>query len=142
MGADNLDARLAPLAEFLLVVILMAMAAALASYVIVKVVNRRKEQAHNKLSASRRGKDTGINLLGADDEDAPEERGPSQRRKPRQRSSFDFVGFLREIAHRLERPKPRRRGKGRRRSSSDNLRIDILKKVQPGADEKQGRPGS
>ena len=142
MGADNLDARLAPVADFLLVVLVMMMAAALASYVIVKVINRRKEQAHNKLSASRRGKDTGINLLGADDEDAPEERGPSRRRKPRQRSSFDFFGLLREVAHSFERPKNRRRKKRRRRSSSGHPGIDILKKPERGADHEQAPPGS
>ncbi len=58
MGGDNLDARLAPFAEFALAIIVMVMVAAVASYVLMKIAQRRNEKAHNKLSVSRRSKDS------------------------------------------------------------------------------------
>ncbi len=144
MGGDNLDARLEPVAELLLIVIVMIMVAAVASYVLMKIAQRRKEKAHNKLSASRRAKDSAINLLakGSEGEAVPVERGRTERRKPRKRSSFDFLGFLKQVAERLERPKRSRRGKRRRRrrSSSDNLRLDILKKPEAAFDPHQEPP--
>ena len=133
MGGEGLDARVEPFAEFLLVVILMMMVAGAASFVLMKIAQRRKEKAHNKLSASRRAEDSAINLFAkqGDNKDVPEERGRSERRKPRKRIGFDLVAFLKQIAVRLETRKSGRRGKGRRRrsrSSSNHLRLDILKK--------------
>ncbi len=145
MGGDNLDTRLAPFAEFVLAIIVMMMVAAVASYVLMKIAQRRKEKAHNKLSASRRSKDSAINLLAkaSDEEGIPTERVRNERRKPRKRSDFDLVGLLKQIADRLEMPKGKRRGKRRRRrtrGSSDNLRIDILKKPEPALDAQQDPP--
>ena len=146
MEGDNLDARLEPFAEFLLAIIIIMMAAAVSSFVLMKVAQRRKEKAHNKLSASRRGKDSAINLLAREttNEAVPDEPGRSVSRKPRKRSGgFDLVGLLKQIAARLEQPKSRRRGKGRRgrrRSSSNNLHIDILKKPGPAVDTQRDPP--
>ena len=133
MGGESLDAQLEPIAQFLLVVIVMMVVAAVSSYAIMKITQRRKEKAHNKLSSSRRGKDTGINLFGEEPGagDASESRRSEAGRSARKGSRFNLFTFLKQLAYRLEAPKSRRRGKGRRRrtgSSSDNLRIDILKK--------------
>ncbi len=38
--------------------------AAVVSYVIMNIAQRRKEKAHNNLSASRRDKDSGIEMFG------------------------------------------------------------------------------
>ncbi len=145
MGGDTLDARLAPFAELLLILIVMIMVAAAASYVLMKIAQRRKEKAHNKLSASRRTKDSAIDLLakGSENEAFPVERGHTERRKPRNKSGFRLLGFLKRVAAGLERPKRSRRGKRRRRrsrSSSDNLRIDILKKPGTALDPQQEPP--
>ena len=147
MGGDNLDARLAPIAEILLILIVMIMAAGAASYVLMKIAQRRKEKAHNKLSASRRTKDSAINLLTQGDEDdaLPVERGRTERRKPRKRSGVTLLGFLKQVADKFERPKRSRRGKHRKRrtrSSSDSLRLDILKKPENALDPKQEPPAS
>ncbi len=145
MGGDSLDARLAPFAEFLLILIVMIMVAAAASYVLMKIAQRRKEKAHNKLSASRRGVDSAIDLLakGSETEGSPVERGRTERRKPRNGSGFELLRFLKQVAAWFERPKRSRRGKRRSRrtrSSSDNLRIDILKKPGTAFDSQQEPP--
>lgn len=145
MGGDNLDAQLGPVAEFVLAMIVMVMVAAVASYLLMKIAQRRKEKAHNKLSASRRGKDSAINLLakGSDNEGVPVERGGRERRKPRKRSDFDLVALLKQTAERLDLRKGKGRGKRRRRrtrSSSGNLRIDLLKKPGPAPDAQQDPP--
>ncbi len=66
MGGDSLDARLQPIAQFLLILILLVAVAAITAYVLSKYVQRKREQAHGKLSASRRGKHTKIDLFAKD----------------------------------------------------------------------------
>ncbi len=83
MGGDSLDARLQPIAQFLLITILLMAVAAITAYVLSKYVQRKRERAHGKLSASRRGKHTKIDLLAkgeAAGQFPPQERKAAQRR--------------------------------------------------------------
>ena len=142
MGGDNLDAKLEPLAEFLLIVIVMLIVAAVSSYVLMKAAQRRREQAHSKLSASRRGKESGIDLFGqrSGAEDAPQRQRSSGRRGSSSGSGFNLFTYLKQLAYKFESTKSRGRGKRRRHrtsSSTDNLRIDILKKPSPAPDAQQ-----
>jgi hypothetical protein len=96
MGADRLDAQLEPLAQLLLLLILLLVVAAVFTYVLIRAAARRREAKHRKLSASRRMKDTGINLIpGADaGGEAPhQDRGRSRksRRSSRERSGIDIL---------------------------------------------------
>jgi|GEM_PF-4520591 len=90
MGADRLDAQLEPLAQFLLLLILLVVVAAVSTYIIIKAAARRNERRHRKLSASKRLKETGINLLPRTDEDSPapqHSRRSSGRRSSRSSNS-------------------------------------------------------
>ena len=122
MGGDSLDAQLEPIAQFLLVVIALIIVASLTSYILFKVVQRRKDKAHNKLSASRRDKDSGINLF-----EAPQR---TRRRSSgsKSRSSLNLVQILRDFAETMNTPKSGRRGKRRRKSS--HQMIDMGKRSE------------
>ncbi len=50
MGGENLDAQLEPLAQLLILVIVLITVAALSFLIINKVAQRRRERAHLKLS--------------------------------------------------------------------------------------------
>ena len=121
MGGDRLDAQLEPLAQFLLILITLLVVASITAYILSKLVQRRKQSAHNKLSNSRRTKESGINLLkeGSDLGREPE-RQSSGRRSKGSRSSFNLASFLNDLAYKLDVSrlfgrKKRRRGKRRKR---------------------------
>ena len=135
MGADKLDAQLEGVALFLLIVIALIIVATLTSYILFKFVQRRKDKAHNKLSASRRGEDSGINLFEKAERERTGGRSRSGSGKGKNsQNSFDFLRWLKDLAYKLDlsrRGSRGRRSKGRRRrssSSSGNLRIDLMKK--------------
>lgn len=88
MGGEGLDARLEPIAQALILVILLIGVAAISFFIINKVAIRRKEKAHNKLSASRRSKHTWVDLSGGSG--TSESREGSKHRK-RRRSSSNHV---------------------------------------------------
>ena len=96
MGGENLDAQLEPIAQALILIIVLIAVASLSFLIINKVARRRREQSHNKLSASRRTKHTQVDLLGGSGADKEE---PARHRSVHQR---------------------------RRRSSSQHAMIDIL----------------
>jgi hypothetical protein len=88
MGGDSLDARLQPIAEALLMILVLAAVAAIASLIINHVARRRREQKHNKVSGSRRGKHTKSDLFTKTD---PTSQGSSgNRKRGRERSSSEW----------------------------------------------------
>jgi hypothetical protein len=99
MGADRLDAQLEPLAQFLLLIILLVVVAAVSTYIIIKASARRNERRHRKLSASKRLKETGINLLPRSDEDPPAPQHSRRRRSSRSSSNLSI-----DILKRPEKP--------------------------------------
>jgi hypothetical protein len=108
MGSDRLDAVLEPLAQFLLLIILLLVVAAVSTYILTKAAARRRERRHRALSASKRLKETGIDLLARAEED---DRAPENRRK-------------------------RRSGSGRRsQPPREHQAIDILRKAEYQSDE-------
>ncbi len=64
MGGENLDAILEPVAEVLILILVLIAAAAVSIFIINKVAGRRRDRAHQKISASRRTKHTQVDLLG------------------------------------------------------------------------------
>jgi hypothetical protein len=68
VGGDRLDQQLGPVAEFLLIIMALLFVASVTAYFLSKVVQRRKERAHGKLSGSRRTKHSKIDLLKRPDE--------------------------------------------------------------------------
>ena len=112
MGGENLDAQLEPIAQFLILIIILMAVATLSFLIINKVARRRREQSHNKLSASRRTKHTQVDLLGGSGADKDE---PARHRSVHQR---------------------------RRRKSSPHAMIDILAqpKEPPESDPSDGKP--
>lgn len=81
MGGDRLDAQLEPIAEFLLIIIVLLVVASVTAYILSKVVQRRRERAHGKLSGSRRTKHSKIDLFAK-----PEEKSGGVDRKGSRRS--------------------------------------------------------
>ena len=114
MGGENLDAQLEPIAQVLILIIVLIAVATLSFVIINKVARRRREQSHNKLSASRRTKHTQVDLLGGAGSRNEE---PAQHRSVHQR---------------------------RRRNSSQHAMIDILArpKESPEDDPAEGKPSS
>jgi flagellar biosynthesis/type III secretory pathway M-ring protein FliF/YscJ len=112
MGGDNLDAQLEPIAQVLILIILLIAVATISFLIINKVARRRREQSHNKLSASKRTKHTQVDLLGGSGARQAE---PSPHRSVHQR---------------------------RRRNSSQHAMIDILArpKGSPEGDPPDGNP--
>ncbi len=90
MGGDRLDARLEPIAEFLLIFILLLVVAAVTSFVLTRAVQRRRERAHNKLSGSRRTQHSKIDLFAK--ADASGEGATAHRHKHRRRSASSSSG--------------------------------------------------
>ncbi len=84
MGGDRLDAQLEPIAEFLLIFIVLLVVAAVTSFLLSKAVQRRKQRAHNKLSGSRRTHHSKIDLFAK--VDAGGEGASGGRHKHRRRS--------------------------------------------------------
>ena len=64
MSGENLDAALQPIAEALILIMVLIAVAAISFLVINKVAQRRRDRAHQKLSGSRRTKHTQVDLLG------------------------------------------------------------------------------
>ena len=85
MGGDRLDEQLEPLAQFMLLIIVLLVVAAVSSYVLMKVATRRRERRHQRLSNSRRMKDTSIDLFAKPASGG--ETGSHRSRKSRSRRS-------------------------------------------------------
>lgn len=85
MGGEGLDAQLEPIAQALILIIVLIAVAAISFFIINKVALRRKEKAHNKLSTSRRSKHTWVDLSGGSG--ASETSGRSKHRRRRRGSS-------------------------------------------------------
>jgi hypothetical protein len=81
MGADRLDSQLAPIAEFLLIIIALLVVASVTAYFLSKAVQRRKERAHGKLSGSRRTKHSKIDLFAKQEETGRTSRGSGRSRR-------------------------------------------------------------
>lgn len=62
MSGEGLDAQLQPIAQALILIIVLIGIASVAFFIINKVAIRRKEKAHNKLSTSRRSKHGWLDL--------------------------------------------------------------------------------
>ena len=93
MGGEGLDAQLEPVAQALILIIILIGIAAVSFFIINKVALRRKEKAHNKLSASRRSKNAWVDLSGGSE--ASESAGRSKRRgKRRSRSKHVMLDIL------------------------------------------------
>ncbi len=105
MGGDSLDAQLQPIAQFLLITILLMAIAAITAYVLSKYVQRKRERAHGKLSASRRGKHTKIDLFAKD-----EAAGNSRHRSGKRRRGGHSEGLKIDIMKRPEAPTPTEEG--------------------------------
>ena len=76
MGGENLDAILEPVAEILILILVLIAVAAVSIFFINKFAARRRDRAHQKLSASKRTKHTQVDLLGGSGaaRNRPEER--------------------------------------------------------------------
>ena len=98
MGGESLDAGLEPIAQVLILLIVLIAFASIAFFITNKIAVRRKERAHDKLSTSRRSKHTWVDLSAGRDK--------RQAEASTQRSSC----------------------RKRRRSSSDHAMLDILAK--------------
>lgn len=64
MGGDGLDAQLEPVAQALIIIIVLIGVSSNMFFIINKLAIRRKEKAHNKLSTSRRPEHTWVDLSG------------------------------------------------------------------------------
>lgn len=95
MGGENLDAQLEPIAQVLILIIVLIAVATLSFLIINKVARRRREQSHNKLSASRRTKHTQVDLLGGSgaQEEPARHRSVHQRRR-RNSSQHGMIDIL------------------------------------------------
>ena len=96
MGGDNLDAQLEPIAQVLILIIVLIAVATLSFLIINKVALRRREQSHNKLSTSRRTKHTQVDLLGGSggNEDEPERHRSVHQRRRRNSSQHAMIDIL------------------------------------------------
>ena len=96
MGGENLDAQLEPIAQVLILIILLIAVATLSFLIINKVARRRLEQSHNKLSASRRTKHTQVDLLGGSSagEDEPTRHRSVHQRRRRNSSQHAMIDIL------------------------------------------------
>lgn len=64
MNQDKLDKALEPLAIYLLSGALVIALAAVGAILVTSYIRRRKQRAHEKVSRSRRSKDTAYDLFG------------------------------------------------------------------------------
>ncbi|MDP8913952.1 MAG: hypothetical protein M3N39_10310 [Pseudomonadota bacterium] len=91
MGGENLDAQLEPIAQALILILVLIGIASIAFFIINKIAVRRKERAHNKLSTSRRSKHTWVDLSAGREGSHAEESTHRSSRRRRRRSSSDHV---------------------------------------------------
>ncbi len=103
MGGDRLDAQLAPVAEFLLIFILLLVVAAVTSFLLSRAVQRRRDRAHNKLSGSRRTQHSKIDLFAKVEPSGGRLGGQNDRR--RRGSSSSGQGTI-DIVKRSDEPSP------------------------------------
>jgi 4-hydroxybenzoate polyprenyltransferase len=82
LGGENLDAVLEPVAEVLILMLVLVAAAAVSIFIINKVAGRRRDRAHQKISASRRTKHTQVDLLGGAKLPKEPSETPSNRPRP------------------------------------------------------------
>ena len=96
MGGENLDAQLEPIAQVLILVIVLIAVATLSFLIINKIARRRREQSHNKLSASRRTKHTQVDLLGGSGaaKDEPARHRSVHQRRRRNSSHHGMIDIL------------------------------------------------
>jgi hypothetical protein len=87
LGAERLDAVLEPIAEVLLLLMLLIAVATLTSIILSKLAARRRERLHNQLSASKRLEQTGIDLFGRDRAESDEEPSKPTTRRATSRST-------------------------------------------------------
>jgi Flp pilus assembly protein TadB len=94
MGGENLDAVLEPIAQVLILLIVLIAVAALSFLIINKVARQRREQSHNKLSASRRTKHTQVDLLGGAGKDESGRHRSVHQRRRRATSQHGMIDIL------------------------------------------------
>lgn len=113
MGGETLDARLEPIAQALILIIILIAVAAVSFLIINKMAIRRRERTHGKLSASRRTKHTQVNLLGDSNAEEREPKTYSSKHSRRRRASSPnaMIDILarREDSSEAE-PSPEKRG--------------------------------
>lgn len=100
MGGDRLDQQLEPLAQVMLLVIILLIVAAISSYVLMKLATRRRERRHQKISNSRRMKDTSIDLFAKPPAGAEGRSGRGSKQRSRR------SGSARQTIDILKRPDP------------------------------------
>jgi flagellar biosynthesis/type III secretory pathway M-ring protein FliF/YscJ len=91
VGGENLDAGLEPIAQVLILLIVLIAVASVAFFIVNKIAIRRKERAHNKLSTSRRSKHTWVDLSAGREKSQAEASTQRSSRRTRSRSSSDHV---------------------------------------------------
>lgn len=89
MGSEKLDAALQPIAEALLLLLILIAVAAISFLIINKVALKRKEKAHNKLSASKRKAHTWVDLSGGSAAEGRDKSRSTRPRESRRSSSSD-----------------------------------------------------
>ena len=95
MGAEGLDAQLQPLAQALILILLLIGISAVAFFIINKIAIRRKEKAHNKLSTSRRSRNAWVDLSGSSGaSETVEKNGRSRHRRRRSSSTHVMLDIL------------------------------------------------
>ena len=87
-GGDRLDAAMEPIAQAIIVLLVLLAIASVSFFIINKAAVRRRERAHDKLSGSRRAKDTWVDLSGGAIGSETKRTGSSKHPK-RRRSSSD-----------------------------------------------------
>ncbi len=89
--AENLDSQLEPIAEALILIIFLIAIAAVAFFLINKIALRRKQQAHNKLSTSRRSKHNWVDLSAGREGSREGDSAHRSTRRRRRPSSSNHV---------------------------------------------------
>lgn len=92
MGADRFERMLAPVAEALLILLGVVLLAIAVQYFVVAYIKRQRENAHKKLSRSRRDAETAHNLFTPKDQ-RKSSRSGSRRRRREERPSIDVDLF-------------------------------------------------
>ncbi len=85
MGADGLETMLLPFAEVLLLLLIVAAVGGVLGKVTVAYIRRRQQDAHRKVSASRRDASTAHNLF-TKKEDRARSSGSGRRSSRRSKS--------------------------------------------------------
>lgn len=97
MSGEGLDAQLQPVAQALILIIVLIGIASVAFFIINKIAVRRKEKGHNRLSTSRRSRQGWLDL--SEGSGASERTRRSKHRRKRHSSSKHVMIDI------LERPK-------------------------------------